>query len=280
MKDFMRNNGILLLVAAVLIAAILAVFSAFGGGLADPLSNLLGIVTAPARSVAARFFSWTESVYDYSFRYEELEQENEELKQALAEMEQRAIAGEAASKENELLREALGLQEKRTDLVLDMAAIVSRSASNWDSTLTINKGSLADLAVGNCVIDQYGALVGIIEEVGTTWSTVRTIIDPDMEIGALVARTDSAAIAGGDFSLMASGTLKLSFLPENVPLIAGDLILTSGLNGTYPSGLIIGSITELHTEASGMSRYAVLTPRADLDEIKQVFIIKEFSTVE
>lgn len=276
----MKDNGILLLVIAILLAAILAVFSAFGGGLADPVSNLLGIVTAPARSVAARFFDWTEGVYNYSFQYEELERENAQLKQQLAEMEQKAIEGEAASRENELLREALGLQQKRMDFDLDMASVTSRSASNWDSTLTISKGSLHDIAVGDCVIDQFGALVGIVEEVGTNWSTVSTIVDPDIEIGARVARTDSAAIAGGDFALMESGQLKLTFLPENTQLIAGDLVLTSGLNGVYPSGLIIGSITQLHTEVSGMSRYAVLEPRADLAGIKQVFIIKAFSIVE
>ena len=280
MKNFMKDNGILLLVIAVLLAALLAIFSAFGGGLADPFSNLLGIVTAPARNVATRFFTWTEGVYNYAFRYEELEQENAELKKRNAELEQRAIAGEAASKENEILREALGLQQKRTDFHLDMATVVSRSASNWDATITINKGSLSDIAVGDCVIDQFGALVGIVEEVGTTWSTARTLIDPDTEIGALVTRTESAAIAGGDFALMEQGLLKLSFLPENTLLITGDLVLTSGLNGIYPSGLIIGSITELHTEVSGMSRYAVLEPRADLDEIRQVFVIKDFSIVE
>ena len=164
---------------AALLAALLAVFSAFGGNLADPLSNVLGIVTAPARNVATRFFDWTEGIYNYAFQYEELEAENARLKQELAQMERKAIEGEASSKENALLREALKLQEKRSDFVLDMATVTSRSVSNWDSTITINKGSIHDLAIGDCVIDEFGALVGIIEEVGTTWASARTIIDPD-----------------------------------------------------------------------------------------------------
>ncbi len=280
MKNFIKDNGILLLVIAVLLAAILAVFSAFGGGIADPLSNALGIVTTPIRNVATRFFDWTEGVYNYSFKYEELEKENAALKQKLAEMEQKAIAGEAAVKENAKLRELLKIQEKRTDFVLDLATVTSRSASNWDSTITLSKGSIHGVVPGNCVIDEFGALVGIIEEVGTNWSTARTIIDPDTEVGGLVARTDSAAIAGGDFALMDQGKLKLSFLPETTQLITGDLVLTSGLNGIYPSGLIIGTISELHTEVSGMSRYAILEPRADLAGIKQVFVITDFSIVE
>lgn len=280
MKDFLHNNGILILIIAVLLAAITTVFSALFGGYADPLANLWGVVTTPVRGAVSRFLTWSEGVYDYSFRYEELEQENAELKKRLAELEAQATAGEAASRENERLRELLGLREKRSDFVFESATVLSRSASNWESVLTISKGQIHDVAAGDCVIDETGALVGVVAEVGVNWSAVRTVIDPDTELGGLVARTDSAAIAEGDFTLMAKGQLKLSYLPENTQLIAGDLVLTSGLNGTYPPGLVIGSIAELHTEASGMSRYAVLDPRADLGGVKQVFVIKDFDIVE
>lgn len=280
MKDFLRDNGILILVIAALLTAILAVFSALFGGYADPLANLWGVVTSPVRGAVSRFVAWSESVYNYSFRYEELEQENAELKRRLAELEAQATAGEAASRENERLREVLGLREKRSDFVLESATVLSRSASNWESALTISKGQIHGVAAGDCVIDSVGALVGVVTEVGVNWSAVRTLIDPDTELGALVSRTDSAAIAEGDFALMAKGRLKLSYLPENTQLLAGDLVLTSGLNGTYPPGLLLGSIAELHTEASGMSRYAVLEPRADLRGVKQVFVIKDFDIVE
>lgn len=276
----MRNNGILILIIAVLLTAIIAIFSALFGGIANPLANLWGIVTTPVRNLSNQFINWTESVYDYSFQYEELEQENAELKKRLADLEANATLGQSAALENERLRALLGLREKRSDFVFESATVVSRSASNWESALTISKGQIHDVAAGDCVIDENGALVGIVAEVGANWATVRTIIDADTELGGLVARTDSAAIAEGDFSLMEQGQLKLSYLPENTQLIAGDLVLTSGLNGTYPPGLVIGSIGELRTEASGMSRYAVLTPRADLPSVKQVFVIKDFDIVE
>lgn len=276
----MRNNGILILIIAVLLAAIIAVFSALFGGFADPLSNLWGIVTTPVRNGVDRFATWAEGVYAYSFRYNELEQENAELRRRLAELELQAIEGESASRENEQLRELLGLREKRSDFVFEAAKVVSRSASNWESVLTINKGQIHDIAPGDCVIDEAGALVGTISQVGANWATVRTLIDPDTELGALVARTDSPAIAEGDFALMEAGRLKLTYLPENTQLLSGDLVLTSGLNGAYPSGLIIGSIAQLHTDASGMGRYAVLIPRIQLENLKQIFVIKDFDIVE
>ena len=70
------------------------------------------------------------------------------------------------------------------------------------------------------------------------------------------------------------------YLPENAELIAGDLVTTSGRGGVYPAGLAVGHVEEVHTEASGMTRYAVIVPETDLDGLKQVFVIKEFTIVE
>ena len=105
----MRNNGILLLIIGVLLAAILAVFSALFGGTANPLANIWGIVTSPVRSVVGSAVNWVEGVYDYAFRYEELEKENMELKKRIAELETQAAQGELASHENEKLRKLLEL---------------------------------------------------------------------------------------------------------------------------------------------------------------------------
>jgi len=276
----MRNNGILLLIIGVLLAAILAVVSALFGGVANPLANIWGVVTSPVRNVAGRAVNWVEGVYDYAFRYEELEKENEELKKRLAELETQATQGELASHENEKLRKLLELREKRNDLQFESAFVTGHSATNWESVITINRGSFHDVEAGDCVIDETGTLVGVVTEVGATWSRVRTIIDPNTELGAKVVRTESVAIAEGDFVLMGQGQMKLSYLPENTQLITGDLVMTSGLNGTYPSGLIIGVIVEQRTEASGMSRYAVLEPRSDLEDIEQVFVVTDFDVVE
>ena len=60
----------------------------------------------------------------------------------------------------------------------------------------------------------------------------------------------------------------------------GDLVLTSSMGGNYPSDLVVGSIESIHTDASGISRYAVIAPAADLDSLVQVFIIKDFDIVE
>ncbi len=280
MKDFLRHNGILILIIAVLLAAITAVASYALKGTANPLSNALGVVTTPIRNGVSSFVGWAEGVYNYSFRYQELEEENQRLRSQIAELEEKAREGEAASKENELLREALGLRAKRSDFVLESARVTARSTSNWASTLTLSKGSVQDVEAGDCVVDAAGNLVGIIDEVGSNYSVMITVVDANLQMGGIVSRTDSTAMLEGDFTLMQEGRLKMTYLPENTELLTGDLVLTSGLTGIYPSGLVVGAIESLHTDPSGMSRYAVLAPAADLDRLVEVFIIKEFDIVE
>lgn len=280
MKDFMRENGHLICIIALLLGAITAVLSYTSGGLATPLSNLLGVLTSPLRSGVTVAAQKGEDLLNYTFHYDELLEENESLKRTIADLEDQAREGEAASQENERLRELLGLQARRRDFVFESAQVTGQSSTNWASTLTLSKGTSQDVAVGDCVVDAAGNLVGIIEEVGTNWSTMVTIIDASIEIGGSVTRTGSFALLEGDFTLMQEGKLKLSYLPEQTALLTGDLVLTSGKGGIYPSGLVVGEIESIHTDATGMNQYAIIKPSSQIDELVQVFIIKDFEIVE
>lgn len=280
MKDFFRQNGILLLIVAVLLALVTAVVSATLGGVADPLSSLAGWITTPVRNGISALVNWSQERYDNAFAQEQLKEEYERLKQRVAELEQKERAYEAALQENERLRNLNDLRPSGRTFEIESAMVTARSTDNWESTLTISKGSNMDIAVDDCVVDEYWNLVGVVAVVGPNYSIVRTLVDAEIEMGGLLSRTDGAAILEGDFALMGQGKLKLSYLPENSDLIAGDLVLTSGKGGVYPSGLAAGHVEEVYTEASGMTRYAVIQPETDLDGLKQVFVIKSFDIVE
>ncbi len=280
MKDFFRHNGILILIAAVLLALVTAVVSMLLGGVADPLSNLVGVITTPVRNGISAFANWTEERYNDAFEREQLKTENEELRRRVAELEEQARAAEAALQENERLRNALDLRPSQREFDLESAMVTARSTSNWESTLTISKGASFGVEAGDCVVDEYWNLVGVVSKVGENWATVSTLVDAEIELGGQLSRTGGAAILEGDFSLMGQGRLKLSYLPENSELIAGELVTTSGRGGVYPAGLVVGHVEEVHTEASGMTRYAVIVPETDLDSLKQVLVIKDFEIVE
>ena len=182
--------------------------------------------------------------------------------------------------ENERLRKLLKLAEKHEDFTYESARVTGASSTTWESTITLSKGSSSGIEKNDTVITETGYLVGVVADLRANWCTVITVLDPDLSMGALVYRTGDNAILNGDLTLMVDGKCRLSYLDSESKLIAGDEVLTSGKGGVYPSGLAAGHVEEVYTEASGMTRYAVIQPETDLDGLKQVFVIKSFDIVE
>ena len=280
MKNFLRQNGILLLVIAFLLSVLIGIVSVVMGGSADPLSNIVNTVTSPVRGGIAAAADWVESVYAYVFRYGELEDELNALRTQVGKLQEEVRQGEEAVRENEQLRELLEFQTRRRELTTEPAKVTARSTSNWESTLTLSKGSGDGIEAGDCVITETGVLVGVVAETGLNWSTVSTVINTDTEMGGIVNRTFSAGVLEGDFALMNQGKLKLNYLPEGAQLVSGDEVLTSGRGDMFPSGLPVGQVEGVFTDPSGQTRYAVIVPAVKLDSLIEVFVIKDFEIVE
>lgn len=280
MKDFLRQNGMLLLVIALLASILIGIAGFVLSGEADPLSNIVNTVTSPVRGGVAAAADWVEGAYTYVFRRGEMEAELDALRTQVGELQEKVRQGEEASRENEQLRDLLGLQARRRDFVFEAAKVTARSTSNWESTLTLSKGSTAGVEAGDCVVTQTGVLVGVVAETGLNWSTVSTIINTETEIGGIVTRTYSAGVLEGDFALMNEGKLKLNYLPEGAQLVTGDEVLTSGRGEVFPSGLEVGRVEGVFTDPSGQTRYAVVAPSVALDSLIEVFVIKDFEITE
>ena len=279
MKNFFTKNGIVVLTTLTVIAVVLCLVSAASSGTGF-VHNALGVIVSPFRAVGGAVSGWVSDVGDYFDSLEQLQQENAALRKENAELQAQLRQAKEDSEENARLRTLLNLRQQRQDFVFESAAIVGRSSSNWSSTLTLNKGTSDNVAVGDCVVNEEGFLVGVITESGLNWSTVTTVLDSGSQLGARVFRTGEATVAQGDLSLMNLGFLKLSYLEGESSLINGDLIVTSGLGGFYPSDLVIGAVKEIRTDATGLTRYAVLAPQVDLAHLRQVFVITDFQIVD
>lgn len=276
MKRFFSKTGIWLLAAIAVVVVVLCIMSAIGSGY---LRNAFGVIAQPFRSAGAAVTEWVGGIGAHFEKVSDLQAENEDLRRQIAELEQQMRETQSSAVENARLRSLLNLHEQRNDLRLQDAVIIESDTSNWFSAFTLNKGTLHGIEEGNCVIDAYGNLVGVITEAGANWCSVTTVLDTSSQIGALVFRTETPAIAKGSLSFMNKGRLILTYLDDDDTLLNGDLITTSGLGGYYPSDLPIGTVEELRTDDSGMSRYAVLRPNTDFSSLTQVFIVTDF-TVE
>ena len=280
MKDFLRRNGVWLLVIALLLSILIGITSAVMGGNADPLSNLVTTITTPVRNGVAAAGDWLQGVSRYVLHYGEMEQQISDLQEENAQLQEQIRESQEALQENELLRDLLDLRERRRDFVFESAKVTARTNDNWRSTLTLSKGSESGIQVDNCVITSTGVLVGVVSEVGDHYCFVNTVIDTSMEMGGIITRTNTAGVLEGDLALMQEGKVRLSYLPDGAELVAGDEVLTSGRGNVYPSGLVVGQVEGVFNDASGMNRYAVVVPEVDLDTLVQVCVITEFDIVE
>lgn len=280
MPDIFHKKALWVLLLALILSIATGIGSYFSTASSGPLTNVLFVLGTPVRSVITNVAVWSEDQYNRAFSYTQLEAEVDRLRQEVATLEEQARDGEDASQENELLRNLLGLAEKRSDFVFESATITGWGTSGWSSYFTISKGTNTGVAVEQCVVDDLGNLVGIVTEVGTNWATVTTLIDAEFQMGGRLSRTDTSAILEGSFALMGEGKLSYTYFTQTADLIAGDQVLTSSRDGLYPSGLVVGTIEEVYKDHSGMGEYAVVTPKTELSSLTQVFVIKEFDIVE
>lgn len=279
MKRFLSKNGIWLLAGVAVVVVVLCIISAVSSG-TPFLRNAAGVIASPFRAAGSAVAGWFGGIGDHFDKVADLQQENDDLRAQVADLERQLRQGQKESEENQRLRDLLELQSQRRDLKTVSARVTERSVSNWASTLTLTRGTSAGVAIGDCAIDEYGNLVGVVTDAGLNWCAVTTILDTTSSIGATVFRTEQVAVAQGQLGLMSEGQLALTYVDEPDKLIAGDLVVTSGLGGYYPSGLPIGTVTELRTDTGGLTQYAVLSPKADIGALTQVFLITEFDVVE
>jgi len=279
-KEYVKKYGIRAGIIVLAVAALILVGAATRGGQVSLLQNVTGVLSAPLQKVLSSTVNWFDTIYGYLYQYDSLMAENESLRAQLADAQQSARDGIEASEENARLRELLYLRQKHTDYVLESAKVVLWSSSNWSSSFTISKGKTSGIELNAPVVTEYGALVGQVTDVGENWATVSTLIDVDMSVGAFVGATGSSGMVVGEFALMKDKVAKLTFLADGAQIFVGDEVLTSGSGGAFPQGLVIGTISNVQTEAGGQIEYGIVQPQCDLDSLVQVFIIKSFQVVE
>ena len=256
MKEFFRQHGLRILAVAATVAVALSLLTYFSST-SSVLENIAGVLTYPFRAAATAVSDWAADKRQYYEDTTTLKEENAALKKEIADLRAQQRQAQADSEENKLLRELLKLQQQRRDFTFVSTAVLAHSESSWTSSLSLNHGTDQDIAVGDCVVSAEGYLVGVISEVGLNWSTVLTVI-----------------------ALMGQGKLKLSYLTSDDEVLIGDQIVTSGLGGYYPSGLVIGSVESLQTGDDGLARYAVLTPMMDFAALTEVFVITDYDIVD
>lgn len=274
MKYFFTTRVKVVLVITVLLAAVLTVTGSLTG-MSLPDMFVKGILT-PIRSGVSQLTAEVEQWYNYIFEYETLQAENEELKKKLSEIESDARQADAIIQENERLRKLLGLLEAHPDFKLKDSHIISWSSNDWTNTFTVNRGKNAGIDVGMCAITANGELVGVVSEVGTNYAVVKTVLDSSLEISAFIADSGYNGMVQGGYSSGLDGLLRMDYLPSNAVIRNNDQVVTTG-STVYPRDLILGHVVDAGFDDTGVAKYALLKPAANISSLQQVFIITEYN---
>ena len=275
MRNLFNTKLKIIVILAVLLSAVLAVMAGLTNRSIPEL--LVQGVLAPFRAAGTSLTKTAERYYSYMFRYEALEAENEALKASIAKMEDAARQADATDRENARLRKAMALKEVHEDYDMTDAYIIGWSSTDWSNTFTINRGTNVGIDVNMVAITENGEVVGLVTAVGINYAEVTTVLDSTLEISGTIATSGYNGMVSGGYIDGNEKYLQMDYLPSSSIIRNKDQVVTSG-STVYPRGLILGHVVDAGFKETGVAKYAVLEPAAEISSLEQVFILTNFRT--
>ena len=274
MRHFFSTRVRVVLILALLITVGLVIASNLTG-MSIPSMVVQGVLT-PLRAGANALTNQAENIYDYMFRYEALLAENEALREEIAQMREDNRLADSIARENDRYREILGLKQTRDDYQLVDSYIITRSSTDWNSTFTLDKGSNAGIEEGMVAITSNGEVVGTVMETGTNYCVVKTVLDSSLEISATIASNGYSGMVQGGYSTGSEGLLRMNYLPSSSVIRNHDQVVTAG-STVYPRNLVLGYVVDAGLSDTGVAKFAILEPAADIDNLEQVFVLTGYA---
>ena len=261
-----------LVICALLIGAVIAVATSDSS---SPVTNVIGTVFSPLQKAAghiARDLDWLGESFRSSGSYKN---EIERLRQKVAEYENRLVDYDDMLEKIASYETMLGVKEENPDYALERASIIGTDSGDMFSSLIIDKGSNDGVSVNDPAV--YGNyVVGIVKKVHPSYSVVQSILNPDVNISALDSKTRETAYVTTTAEYSLKGSCLFSGLERTTAVSPGGIILTSGIGGIYPKGLIIGTVSEVCESGYDLSNYAVIEPGVNVKDIEDLFVITDF----
>ena len=272
-NDNLKNKY--LLAGLSIFCVLLIVVSFLDSSATAPVKQVSGFIITPVQKGINGFGSWLSGLTDNFEDAETLRTENKELKEKVDTLT--AENSQLIQDREELLRlrELYDLDKQYDDYEKVGARIIAKESGNWFQLFTIDKGSNDGIQKDMNVISG-GGLVGIVTEVGPNWATVRSIIDDNSNVSAMVSTTSDQCIIAGDLRLIDEGSLNLVKLTDaDNKVHVGDKVVTSYISEKFLPGILIGYISELNNDANNLTKSGYITPVVDFRHLQEVLVILE-----
>lgn len=270
---FKRWQLVLVIVLAVLLTAAIILTSGQRENLTK-IEGVVGDIISPVQGFMYRIATSVSDFFQSLAGRQQMLKEYELLKERVTQLEQQLLQMDEAIRENQRLKKLLDFKEEKEHFVVEGVRITGKNPGNWFNTITIDKGSEDGIAVNMAVVNDQG-LIGRVIDVGKNWATVRTIVDGQSSISAIVERTrDNGMVKGNNTLTFEDGLCRMINLPLDSDVVAGDRVITSGLGEIFPKGIPIGEVIEVLDQERDMYKTAIIKPHVDFLRLEEALVIR------
>lgn len=238
----------------------------------NPVKTAVGNVITPMQSGINSLGSGIYSVFDLFSSKKKLLKENEQLKKQLEDIRQENVSLIGDRNELASLRQLYRLDQGYSQYPKVAARVVSSDDSNWYNMFTIDKGSDDGIQKNMNVIAGNG-LVGIVTEVGKSYSKVRSIIDDNSYVSGMFLRTSDTCDVKGNLTTINDGYIEVERISVDAEVEEGYEIVTSYVSDRYLDGILIGYVKDIVTEPDNMTMTAKVIPVVDFNRLDTVLVI-------
>lgn len=150
--------------------------------------------------------------------------------------------------------------------------VVGQEPNPYLRTITINVGQADGVAVGMPVVTGGAVLVGRVVETGLHTSKVRLVTDTGHSVAAILQQSRATGLVVGQ----ADGSLRMLYIPQEDTVQVGDIVLTSGLGGAFPRGLVLGQVVQVVKQDFALFQEAIVNPAVDYRRVELTLVIRSF----
>lgn len=200
--------------------------------------------------------------------FKSIASENLRLHNKVSALESGAAVFEEMRLENKRLKELLQLKEN-FPVYSAACRVIGREISNWTENLIVDKGSKDGLRKDMAVLAN-SAVIGKISAAGISSARVLLLTDPEMRISVISQRTRVEGLIYG----IGRRRAIMKFIPKDADIKQGDTVVTSGLGGIYPGGILVGKVLDVKFELNRLYKFALIEPAVNMMAVEEVMAVK------
>ncbi len=269
-----KKKKVLILLGVILLLIILIGFTYRERDRLTPVEDFFISLASPIQEGVSSLSIHARDTIQVIRGYNELAQENAELEEELSKYRGLSHQVEELRQENQRLREMLDFQE-RSSYDLIPAKVIARDPSTWFNTLIINKGYNDGVARDMAVTTKEG-LVGNVIGVSRHASKVLLLTDSRRAVSGIVQESrDMGTIGFVEGSVDKPGYCRMVNISREAEISRDDVIMSSGLGGVFPPGLVIGEVMEIGRDEYGLLQYAIIKPAVNFNRLEEVFVVED-----